>query len=530
MFACLFTPDFPVQAALRLEPEDKREVLKQSPIAILEGPASLLRVMATNEPARLAGIEMDMTRLQAETCGRAWLRKRSPANENAAQMALLDCATSFSPRVESTTPGTVILDLAGTEKLFGRAQAIAQKILTRAAEFGFDLNVAIAANPDTAFYAARGFIGITIVPVGEEAERLGSLPVDVLITSPEMTHTLEILDSWGIRNFRALSLLPPVPVVERLGQEGLRLQKIARGETRRPLVPAEVSVDFIESFEFEDPVESLESITFILNRLLQQVCARLASRSLATNELRLKLELEARQLRTGENKEFYERTWKLPLPIQDSKVLFRLIYLDLEGNTQPAPGSSTRAGAARVGVEAPIQKIIVQAMAVKPRFAQSGLFNPASPQAEQLEITLARIRGVVGNTDEKGIACVGSPQVLDTHKPDSFAVQPFSGMDEESDSSPSSSPVISLRIFRPAPETTVELAGEKPCAITLRKKSLRVLAASGPWRSSGSWWDSSSSWTRDEWDVALKTNEGVGFYRIYLDCIKNQWFVEGCFD
>src|SRR5579864_4417032 len=236
MFACLFAPDFSVQAALRLEPEDRREVLKQSPIAILEGPASLPRVMAGNEPARLAGIEMDMTRLQVETCGRVWLRKRSQANEDAAQMALLDCATSFSPRVESTAPGTVILDLAGTEKLFGRAQALAQKIAMRAAEFGFDLNVAIAGNPDTAFYAARGFTGITIVPAGEEAERLASLPVDVLSTSPEM---LELLDSWGIRNFHALALLPPVPLVERLGQHGLQLQKIARGETRRPIVPAE---------------------------------------------------------------------------------------------------------------------------------------------------------------------------------------------------------------------------------------------------------------------------------------------------
>jgi len=418
MFTCLFAPDFSVQAALRLEPEDRREVLKQSPIAILDGPASLPRVMATNEPARLAGIEMDMTKLQVETCGRAWLRRRSPANENAAQMALLDCANSFSPRVESTAPGTVILDLAGTEKLFGRVQAIAQKIALRAAEFGFELNVAIASNPDTAFYAARGFTGITIVPSGEEAERLASLPVDVLSTSPEMLGTLEILDSWGIRTFRALALLPPVPVVERLGQEGLRLQKIARGETRRPLAPAEVSADFIESFEFEDPVETLESLTFILNRLLQQVCVRLASRSLATNELRLKMELESRQLKKEQNKEFYERAWKLPLPIQDPKVLFRLVYLDLEGNTQPAP----------------IQKITVQAMAVKPRFAQSGLFTPASPQTEQLEITLARIRGVIGNADETGVACAGSPRMLDSHKPDSFTVQPFSGIDEELDS------------------------------------------------------------------------------------------------
>src|SRR5215468_127529 len=229
MFACMFAPDFPVQAALRLEPEETREVLKQSPIAILDGPASLPRVMATNAPARLAGIEMNMTKLQAETCGRIWLRKRSSANENAAQAALLDCAVSFSPRVESTAPGTVILDLAGTEKLFGSMHALAQKIALHAAGFGFEVNVAIAANPDTAFYAARGFTGITIITAGEEAERLASLPVDVLSASPEM---LGILDSWGIRNFHALTLLPPVPLVERLGQTGLHLQKIARCETR----------------------------------------------------------------------------------------------------------------------------------------------------------------------------------------------------------------------------------------------------------------------------------------------------------
>lgn len=31
-------------------------------------------------------------------------------------------------------------------------------------------------------------------------------------------------------------------------------------------------------------------------------------------------------------------------------------------------------------------------------------------------------------------------------------------------------------------------------------------------------------------DVALKTTVGVGFYRIYRDCIGGQWFVEGIFD
>jgi len=511
MFPCLYAPDFAVQAALRLEPEELREVSKQARVALLDGPATLLRVIATNEAARAAGIEIGMTKLQAEACGHAVLRKRSMAHEEAAQAALLDCASAFSPNVESTFPGTVTLDLAGTEKLFGPPESTAQKLALAAAKFGFELNIALASNPDTALHSARGFRGTAIIPVGEEAARLGPLSLRVLSPSPEI---LETFDSWGIRSFKALAKLPPIPLVERLGQEGLHLQKLARGETNRVLVPREPAQDFIESFEFDDPVETLESLTFILNRLLQQVCDRLVSRSLATNEFRVALELEVRQLYSEQKKELYERSWKLPLPMQDPKVLFRLAYLDLEANTQSTP----------------VKKLIVQAVPIKPRFAQGGLFAPASPEVEQLEITLARIRGVIGSTDENGVACVGSPKVLDSHKPDSFSVLPFSAIAETAGSIMTTRPVIALRRFRPVLETTVEFAHSKPCSVALQKKRLRVLAASGPWRGSGQWWDAAASWARDEWDVALKTSEGIGYYRIYLDRIRKQWFVEGMLD
>ncbi|HWX55880.1 MAG TPA: DNA polymerase Y family protein [Verrucomicrobiae bacterium] len=511
MFACLFAPDFPVQAALRLEPGPARAALQQSPVVILEGPASLLRVFAANENARQAGIEIGMTRLQVEACSRATLRKRSPAQEDAAQSALLDCARAFSPRVESTAPGTVVLDLTGTEKLFGLPQNAAAKIFLLAGEFGFDLNIAIAPNPDTALYTARGFAGVTIIPSGEEAKRLGPLLVAVL--SPPL-EVLEILECWGIRNLQSLGALPPVALVERLGQSGLHLQRLARGEIHRPLVPAAPATDFIESFEFDDPVETLESLVFILNRLLHQLCARLACRSLATNELRLKLELASWQKMAGRQDESYDRLWKLPFPMQDAKVLFRLAYLDLEDNTQSSP----------------VKKLIVQVVPVKPRLSQSGLFAPPSPEAEQLEITLARVRGVTGAADQNGIACAGSPQVLDSHKPDSFSVRPFSTVTTKDADHSAPVPVLALRMFRPVLETSVETMDQKPRAVSLRKKRLRVLAASGPWRSSGHWWNAASAWKREEWDVALQTADGVGFYRIYLDRLRKQWFVEGVLD
>jgi len=66
MFACFYVPDFPVQAALLIELPQARNVFKQSPLAILDGPANLPRVFALNQPARQAGIESGMSTIDVD--------------------------------------------------------------------------------------------------------------------------------------------------------------------------------------------------------------------------------------------------------------------------------------------------------------------------------------------------------------------------------------------------------------------------------------------------------------------------------
>ena len=619
MFACIDIPDFPVQASLLPEPAETRTALTRSPIAILDGPANLPRVFATNLAACRAGIQPGMTKLQAGLCPGALLRKRSLPEEESAQSTLLDCASKFSPRVESTAPGTAILDLSGTDKLFARqknSQCNASRentlqndvwpralrtMTAAAAEAGFEVRIAIAANPDTAFLAARGFSANTIISAGEEAQRLASLPIETLSLSPAM---LETLNRWGIRTFQALAALPAVAIVERLGQEGLYIQKLARGAIARPLLTIELNADFSASFEFDDPVETLESIFFILSRLLHQLCSRLLATAQAASELRLTIGLNILQLqntnrsglphstqfslggnfgrvspRIAEDRngpqegEQFQHEWKLPVPTQDKNLLFSLIRLHLE----------------QTSFSAPIRSLRLEVVPVQPRRAQGNLFAPPSPQPEKLEITLERIRGVVGTADSEGNDCVGSPHLLDTHRPGNFTLQRFSSQPDAhspasnnspghpekppchpernrpareagrpaesklrrlrgvgaarrnpersrgsldlypSPNSQESSPVIALRIFRPALETTVELDGRKPHFVRLWSRPRRVLAASGPWSSSGNWWNT-AVWTREEWDVALQTPAGLGFYRIYRDRLRRQWFVEGVFD
>jgi len=59
---CIYVLDFSVQAVLLDES-------KEQPCALLDGPESLVKVVACNEAARSAGVSIGMTKLQAEVCG-----------------------------------------------------------------------------------------------------------------------------------------------------------------------------------------------------------------------------------------------------------------------------------------------------------------------------------------------------------------------------------------------------------------------------------------------------------------------------
>ncbi len=385
MFACIFIPDFSVQAIIRFEPE-----LRDRPV--------LEKVVALNERARQSGVDVGATKSQLEAWENLVLRARSESQEKSAHAALLDCAQSFSPEVEDASPGIVLLNLAGLEPLFGPPPKIACDLALRVSQMGLKANIAVAANPDAALLAARGFPGVTLIPEGREAERLGDLPVDVLLESfssdaKEAARWVETFDRWGIRKLRALAALPEVPVSERLGQQGIRLQKLARGAASRNLRVLEPQLIFAESVELEYPIVLLEPLAFLLNRMLEQVCARLRARALAVQELRLNLELAATQSNgCAPSTRTFTRTLRLPTPMLDPKVFLKLLQLDLQAHP---PG-------------APIVKIHLSANPARPRALQSGLFQPVFPEPEKLELTLARIAGIVGE------GRVGSVELLDT--------------------------------------------------------------------------------------------------------------------
>jgi protein ImuB len=518
LFACIFVPYFAVQASLRLEPEAKRTAWSRRPVAVFDGPDTLPRVVACNEAASLEGIEVGCTKAQVAQCPGILLRKRDPKQEQSAQDALVDCALAFSPRVESTLQGVVSLDIAGTEKIFGPPQTLVRALAGSAAKIGLEVNVAAASNPDTTLLAAKGFQGTCVVAKGNEADALAQLPIDVL---PVSATQAEILDSWGIRRCRDLVLLPPVPLVERLGQPGLHLQNLASGRTARTLIPVDPPLRFEESLEFDDPVVDLDSLLFVINRLLEQISSRLVSRSLATDGLHLNLGLEVHpdrdvrsELQPAPPKTF-ERVLRLPVPMQDTKVLLKLLQLDL---SQHGPGAAVKCAS-------------VEARPAKQRHTQGGLFAPLAPEAEKLEVTLARIRGVVGESDGDGRGRIGSAEVLDSNRPDAFRISGFTVHDPKTATKNADRCVsVGMSFFRPPLAAEVRCHGARPIHISFAELESPVLCAAGPWLTSGNWWKRDDEWRREEWDIAVQLPAGVGLYRIFRDLLRNAWFVEGLYD
>lgn len=436
-------------------------------------------------------------------------------------LSLSEFAYGFSPIVEEAAGRTVVIDAEGCELLFGSAYQLATDIARLAKEprtnGGLEgaVNVALAANPDAAIHAATRLKGITFIAAGEELTCLGELPIEALefslvnVEKKLADEIFETLRLWGIRTFHDFASLPVAGVSERLGQEGVRLQQLVAGKTERHLKVKQPAPVFANSIDLDHALHELEPLSFVFARLLNQLCATLNAYALATNELTLQMQLT--------DQTSYDRTLALPHPMRDHKVFLKLLLLEMEKHPP----------------QAAVKAVSLACDPVKPRVVQHGLFVPLAPAPDKLELTLARLAKLVGDQN------VGSPVLLDTHRPDAFNVKRFV-LDNRRNSKfefRNSKSVLGFRMFRPPLRAVVQVERGLPSQISAWNKQRsvygKVVNVAGPWRATGDWWRN-DSWARDEWDVAVETgkpgSEQQAVYRIYRELSSGAWFVEGNYD
>ena len=356
-----------------------------------------------------------------------------------------------------------------------------------------------------------------MIPAGDERLQMGRLSLEGLRIPSEFVETLR---RWGVGTCKEFAALPEIAIVERLGQEGLRWWRLAQGANAHPLIAKDFPSNFEEHMDLESPVDLLEPLLFVLNRLLEQLFARLRMHILSIGEIKVTLTLERNDSRRKEPV-YHVRTLRLPVPARDGKLLLKLLRLDLEAHPPSAPVAAV--SMLTTPARAPSQQL--------------GLFLPLSPDPERLEITLARIQNTVGE------GRVGAPVLLDTHGPDSFQRNRFVLPEmREIRAGGEKHATAVMRIYRPPLSATLELREGRPTFLSCEGIRRQILAFAGPWKRKGDWW-SETAWAREEWDIEIRTlrpkvraellgngeNE-TALYRVYKDLRAKRWFVEGIYD
>jgi protein ImuB len=415
--------------------------------------------------------------------------------------ALIAVARSFTPRVEARGPTPVLLDLSGLGRLWPTPHELGRALVAAAAAKAIEAQAALAFSRATALVVARARAGLTVVPAGGEAAALAPLPLALLELEPEQQ---ELFARWGLSTIGDLARLPRAALAARLGPSGPRLVELARGEDAGVFRPAPLVERFETTLELDWPVEGLEPLAFLLQRTLEPLTQALAARGAKAAALTCELGLTDGMT--------HARTLRPAAATGDARTWRTLVLLDLE---------------ARPPRDA-IVRLTLRAEPTPARASQFSLLDPAQPAPEKLAETLARLHAWT----DAGRS--GSPQLVDTHRPGAFAVTSFAPgplpRGRRAEAPPG--PRVALRAYRPPRLAHVLTKAGVPSFVAAPGLRGTVTAAAGPWRVSGDWWD--ESFSREEWDVSLATQPGPvpagAAYRLYLDRLRGEWFVEGELD
>ncbi|WP_158822460.1 DNA polymerase Y family protein [Granulicella sp. S156] len=497
IYACLYAKEFPAQALLRLRPE-----LRSKPCVVMEGEPPLEEICSLTRKARSLGMSRGMTRVEVDTFSEVIVLQRSLKDEATARAVLLECAGCYSPRVENWDYERSFLcaiDIAGTTGLFGPPATLARNLLTRVGTLGLTACVAVSSNFHAAVAVAKGPlpISVRIIPTGEESKALAALPLTVLDLTEEQAQTFAL---WGINTLGMLAALPEKELISRIGQAGKRLRQMARGEMPHLFQPVEPVFTLVERMELDSPVELLDALMFVVNVMLEQIILRATARVLALASVSVTLALEGGTT--------YTRTVQPALPTNDRQVWLKLLHLDLESHPP----------------QAAILAVELDAESGSTSQIQLGLFSPQLPESSRLDVTLARIRAIVGDEN------VGRAVLTDTHQLDGFRIEPFS-ISSADPSALSSAPMRpAMRRLRPAETVFVTLQSERPKAFTFRERRYSVESAYGPWLTGGEWW-TATLWGSEQWDLAVRTHDGVMLCVCLIrDLLRNQWQIVGLYD
>ncbi|MET3667020.1 DUF6504 family protein [Caulobacter sp. 1776] len=484
-----------------------------APFALLISEHGTRRLAAVDETARALGLSAGQKAADAlALVPNLVTADHDPAADRAALEALCDWCVRFSPAVAIDGDDGLLLDITGTDHLWGGEAAMLVDLVGRLARWGVPARAAIADTAGAAWalarFGARYGDDLAIAPPGQQRAAIQDLPVAALRLEDAAEAQLPRL---GLHRVGQLFALPRAQLAKRFGLAlTLRLDQ-ALGMAAEALTFRRPATPWFDRLAFFEPISAPEDLARVTGDALDLICAR--------------LEAEGRGAKR-----------------------FEVVFHRLDGKAYPV-----RAGLARIGRDAKrLTRLLVPKLdKVDPGFGIEVVTVHAGG-VEALAAAQERLDDEAGNNLDETLAPLidrlvnrlGENRVwradpFESHVPERSVVR-VAPLDPPAAAQWDPDRPRPVRLFK-RPEAITAMAkvpDDPPVQFTWRGRSHRVRHAEGPERIGQEWWragtgeqDTGPGKVRDYYRVE---DEAGGRFWIYRQGLFGgdeapKWWIHGLF-
>lgn len=516
LWLAVFLPTFTLDCCQRGAPS------YEGPLGITEQD----RLVAFNALAAAAGVQPGQTIPTVfALLPSIHLIERSRARESEALQGLAAWAQQFTPTlslrlpVDAADPAGLLLDVAGSLRLFNGPDRLTRRVLSGLAENGFPAHTGSACTPTGAWLLARHRNALHADTPNRLRALLARLPVRLLACAQPHEAALQAI---GVRTIEHLMQLPRAGLARRFGLELLDELDRATGQRPDPQSVFMTPDSFESHLDLPGPVEDSERLLFGARRLLLQLCGWLAGRQAGARRISLSAEHErypATLIRFGPDR-----------PSRDPSQLGLLLAEALRRTKLAAATSSLKLQCHDVHHYAP---------------ASTELFPGAATAHEQIDRLVERLKARLGNEQVSQLHQVAE------HRPEyAWRAEPVQRLPAYTPEPARPRADYATRPPRPAPQSPIALraalhsaAGSLPAPLrplwliepplTLSERNNRPFWESplsllaGPERIESGWWDDKLV-LRDYFIAEDTSHRLVWIFRERLSA-SGAWYLHGRF-
>ncbi|MDJ0701203.1 MAG: hypothetical protein QNJ07_15250 [Woeseiaceae bacterium] len=274
LWFCVYLPELPLDAC---EPGD-------AATAVVEEQHGMHRVVLANARARAAGVQAGLSSNAAlALVPELVLEERSELREQQTLEALAAWLERFSSFVCIAERNVLLLEIAGSLRLFGGLQSLRKRIADELRDKGFHAALAIAPTPLAATWLARAGRRVCIRDTANLATAIRKLPIGCLEWPPTVR---ESLLGVGVTTVGDCLRLPRDGFTRRFGAERLLDLDRALGHLPDPRTSWRAPERFCADLEMTEEQSDRDRLLVLCRELLLQHERFLLCRQLGTQRIR----------------------------------------------------------------------------------------------------------------------------------------------------------------------------------------------------------------------------------------------------